>query len=223
MSITLHKNPEFSRLSVNCVAKLYGMAKPFTYQNRDIIVRQGAEADGLYIMQSGVAKVTVEREDGKATIINLVRPGDMFGEIALLDGGRRMANVVALDTVRVLQLSKSDYLSLLSEHPELAQSLAQYVCRRIRHADMKIGALTPGDWHERVSRQLRELAVADEAGRLVIPSALTQQDIADLIGATRERLSRVLRALCQSGEIVMHGKTMVVHPVPPPERMHACL
>jgi CRP-like cAMP-binding protein len=214
MLVTLHKKPEFSRLSIDCVAKLYGAAVPCSYAKHDFILRQGDEADGLYIMLSGAAKVSLENDGGQVAILNLVRPGDMFGEIALLDGGRRMASVVALDTVQLLKVAKTDFFALASEHPELIQSIARYVCGHVRHADRKIGELTLLGLQERVIRQLRDLASKDGAGRLVVSDAISQRDIADMVGASRERVSKALHALYRSGKVSAEGKILVIHPEP---------
>jgi CRP/FNR family cyclic AMP-dependent transcriptional regulator len=210
MSVALHKNPEFSRLSIDCLAKLYGMGTPCDYPKGALIVQQGAAADGAYIMQSGVAKVSLSNGDGKAAILNVLRAGDMFGEIAILDGGPRMASVVAMDAVQLLKVSKEDFLSLLAQHPEFALCLAQYVCRRVRHADRKIGEMAVPDLQERVSRQLHELAIVDKAGKLIVPDAVTHQDIAEMVGTSREKVSQALRALLQAGKLSMRDTTLVL-------------
>lgn len=225
MSIALHRNPEFSRLSVECMAKFYGMAKPCIYRKHELIVRQNTEADGLYLVQTGIAKVSIESDEGRSAILNLLRPGDLFGEIALIDGGKRLANVVALEAVQLLRLARDDYMSLTRDHPELSNSLARYICRRIRLADQKIGELSLLGLQERLCRQLRELAIVDESGRLVVPAAVSQQDIADMIGASRERVNSALRALSQSGEVDMQGREIVLRETSeqPSKRLSACM
>jgi len=159
-------------------------------------IEQPGEA--VYIILHGTVKIHVEQSDGRDVILSILGSGDLLGEMSLIDSVGRSASAVTLENSLMLWMGKGTFNQLLDEVPPVARNLVRILSARVRLSDQLIQALATLDVYGRVARQL--LAFAERYGRLSangevrIPIALTQGDIADLVGASRKRVNQVMVA-----------------------------
>ena len=186
---------------------------PHSYGKDAIVVGHEEPGDALYIIASGRAKAVLLGESGREMILYLFRPGDFFGEMSILDNQPRSATVQAVEDTTVLVLKREAFLRHLRDHPTTAISILQEMSSRLRRADEVIGSLALLDVYGRVARMLRELADRDgeetEEG-IFIKERPTQQDIAAMIGTSRETVSRALNDFAKRGYVEMSGKSILL-------------
>lgn len=203
----------FKGLDDHALNVLSHSLRPQEYGKDGLIVSQDDHGDALYIIESGRVKVVLYGESGREMILTMFRAGDFFGEMSLLDGQPRSANVLAMEEARLLVLSREDFLRALREVPAVAANILAEMSMRLRKADEIIGNLALLDVYGRVARLLIDLAkkegdTTDEG--VVITSRPTQQDIASMIGTSRETVSRVLSEFQRRGFLQMSGKKIVL-------------
>ena len=175
-----------------------------------VIVRSGDPTDSLYILINGSARVLNSDEDGREVILSILGPGDFFGEMGLIDGSPRSADVVAAESCEMLVISKADFKRCLQENFEVALNIMKRLVERLREADRKIESLALMDVYGRVAKLLLDVSEM-QSGRRVIPRRLTKQDIAKMIGASREMVSRVMKDLEASGYIIVDDGIIVLN------------
>jgi CRP/FNR family cyclic AMP-dependent transcriptional regulator len=173
------------------------------------IMREGDPTDFLYIVVSGRLKVMMGEADGKETILSILGPGEFFGEMGLIDDNPRSASVVAIEPAALLVLGKGAFRKCLLENPALAMAVMRVLVRRLREADRKIGGLAMLDVYGRVARLLLDMSETVQGQRMVT-KRLTKQDIARMVGASREMVSKVMKDLQTSGYIDVQGSTIVL-------------
>lgn len=161
------------------------------YGRGQAIVSQGDDADAMYVIVSGRAKVVTAHDSGREAILSILGPNDFFGEMSLFDDRPRSASVQAIEPCRALRLRKSTFLGILKKNPDVAIELIGALVGRLRDANRKIETLALIDVYGRVARLLLDQA-KEIAGQLVIPYLLRKTDIADMVGASREMVSRVM-------------------------------
>jgi CRP/FNR family cyclic AMP-dependent transcriptional regulator len=169
----------------------------------------GDATDSLYIVLSGRLKVMMSDAEGKEVILSILGPGEFFGEMGLIDDAPRSASVVTLEPCELLYLSKRDFKKCLAENFEMAMAVMRGLVRRLREADRKIGSLALLDVYGRVARLLLDMA-EDVNGEKIVTKRLPKQDIAKMIGASREMVSRVMKDLQVGGYIEMRGSNIVL-------------
>ena len=178
-----------------------------------VIVSQEDTGDQLFVISSGKVKVVLYGETGREIILSILRGGDFFGEMSLLDRQPRSANVVAVEDSQLLGLDRDAFQTHLSAHPQTALAILAEMSRRLRHADEVIGNLALLDVYARVARIIRDLAQKQGEpvdGGLLIRERPTQQEIAGLIGTSRETVSRALNDFTRRGLLEMSGKQILV-------------
>jgi CRP/FNR family transcriptional regulator, cyclic AMP receptor protein len=170
-----------------------------------------AETPGeiVYIIENGTVKIHIEQADGRDVILAILGPGDIVGEMSLIDSAGRSASVITLEESKLTWMSGRDFQECLKSIPAVAQNLVRIMSGRVRLANELIQALAHLDVHGRVARQL--LAFADKYGTegasgVLIPIRLTQGDIADLVGASRKRVNQVMVTFKDSGYITVDEK-----------------
>lgn len=173
------------------------------------IMAGGDPTDSLYIVLSGRLKVMMSDSDGKEVILSILGPGEFFGEMGLIDDEPRSASVVTIEPCELLQLAKRDFNKCLAENFEMAMAVMRGLVRRLREADRKIGSLALLDVYGRVARLLLDMAETVD-GEKVVTKRLPKQDIAKMIGASREMVSRVMKDLQMGGYIEMRGSNIVL-------------
>lgn len=176
-----------------------------------ITVEQPGEV--VYIIQSGTVKIHIEQAGGTDVILAILGPGDVVGEMSLIDSAGRSASVITLEESQLFWLSGSTFQECLRTIPTFAQNLVRIMTIRVRLANELIQAMATLDVHGRVARQM--LAFAERYGRagvgdkIVIPIRLTQGDIADLVGASRKRVNQVMVTFKQQGYISVDEKSRI--------------
>jgi CRP/FNR family cyclic AMP-dependent transcriptional regulator len=173
------------------------------------VVRAGENTDSLYILLAGRAKVTNTDEEGREIILAWLGPGEFFGEMGLIDGSPRSANVVAAEPCELLFLSKEAFQRCLQDNFQVTQKLMKTLVLRLREADRKIESLALLDVYGRVARLLLDMSEVVE-GRRVVKKKISKQDMAKMIGASREMVSKVMRDLELSGYIRYEDDVLVI-------------
>jgi CRP/FNR family cyclic AMP-dependent transcriptional regulator len=182
-----------------------------------VIMAEGDRVDSLYIVMSGRLKVMMGEADGKEVILGILGPGEIFGEMGLIDDGPRSASVVAIEPCELLLVTRHDFKRCLVESYDTAMTVMRVLVRRLRTADRKIGSLAMLDVYGRVARLLLDLS-EDVDGQKVVTKRLPKQDIAKMIGASREMVSMVMKDLEMSGYFEVRGSTIVLRDTTPPQR-----
>jgi len=195
-------------LTVDEINALSAHAAIQTFPKNAVIINEGDRSDSIFIVSSGRVKVFLHGGDGKEVVLNIHGPSEYFGEM-VLDEGPRSASVATLETSKFLIISKADFRQFLSAHPDFAMKLINRLMHRVRALTQNVKSLALMDVYGRVARLLLELAVEQEGG-LVVTEKLTQKDIADRVGASREMVSRIFKELVAGGFIVLDNKQIVV-------------
>jgi CRP/FNR family transcriptional regulator, cyclic AMP receptor protein len=164
-----------------------------------VLIHEGDAADTLFILLAGRVKVYVANENGREIVLRTHGPGDYFGELAL-DGGRRSASVVTLEPSTCAVVSGAALREFIVEHPDFALHLIRDLMARVRLLTGSVKSLALEDVYGRIAGLLRSLAQPQDGG-LVVPDRLTQQDIADRVGSSREMVSRILKELVAGGYV----------------------
>lgn len=163
-----------------------------------LIMASDQPSSVVSIIVEGTAKICVSR-NGRDTILNLIGPGEVLGEMAVLDGQGHSADVITLEDMTLLWMDKDEFAGYLKTVPELGINIARALSRRLRLATARIDALSTMDVPGRVAHQLRvfsnEYGRKNTAGEVVIPLYLTQSDLAELVGATRTRVNQAIASL----------------------------
>ena len=173
------------------------------------IMAGGDATDSLYIVLSGRLKVMMSDADGKEVILSILGPGEFFGEMGLIDDEPRSASVVTIEACELLSIAKRDFKKCMAENFEMTQNVMRGLVRRLREADRKIGSLALLDVYGRVARLLLDMA-ENVDGEKIVTKRLPKQDIAKMIGASREMVSRVMKDLQMGGYIEMRGSNIVL-------------
>lgn len=210
MPATALRSFPFSALGEEALGALLRFGIRRSVAKNSFLVRQGETGETLYVIERGKAKVVRSGADGKEVILSLLGPGDVIGEMALIDDEPRSAGVVTMEDSDVHVISRQEFAACLSRHPEIALALLAGMSRRLRAADRKISDLATLDVYGRVARTLLELACPLN-GRKVVVGRITQKDIAGMVGASREMVSRIFRDLEESGYIRMEPAGIVVN------------
>jgi len=173
------------------------------------IMAGGDPIDSLYIVLSGRLKVMMSDSEGKEVILTIHGPGEFFGEMGLIDDEPRSATVMTIEPCELLSIAKRDFKKCLAENFEMAMAVMRSLVKRLREADRKIGSLALLDVYGRVARLLLDMS-ENVDGEKVVTKRLPKQDIAKMIGASREMVSRVMKDLQTGGYIEMRGSTIVL-------------
>lgn len=184
----------FSGLSHDVLDELVGLMKEVSFKKNTQVITQGDNSRSLFIISKGRLKVFANDEDGSQTIFTFLGEGDFFGELSLLDSAPRSASVTAVDECRLLSLSPQNFHHVLEKHPEISLPLLTALTTRIRQMDETICNLTSRDIYGRLVQVLYKEAELNTNGDLVT-ERLTHQDIAEMIGSSREMVSRILKDL----------------------------
>jgi CRP-like cAMP-binding protein len=208
---SLRAIPMFSGVSDEALESIASLLIERSFPKHKTIVEEGAPGDYMYIIVEGRVKVTKLSGDGREKILELLDVGDFFGEMSLFDEAPRSASVKAMSQVRILALARNDFLRLLSRSPDLALSVIQELTRRLRQVDEQASSLSFQRVKERTMGLLVRLAREEpgQAGRPRTP-VLTHQQIADMIGTSRETVTRAIKGLKAEGWLEQDGKHYLV-------------
>jgi CRP/FNR family transcriptional regulator, cyclic AMP receptor protein len=186
--------PLFSSFSDEQIATLAACIQHRSYPRGAAILRAGEETDALYIILSGRVKVLIPDEEGHEVILTVMGAQEFVGEMGLLDGLPSSATVETLESCEMLRLPRNAFLSSVESNGAVAMQLLRNLVKRLRDADRKIESLALIDVYGRVARLIIDMA-EEVDGNWVVPRAPAKQEIARMIGASREMVSRVVKDL----------------------------
>jgi CRP/FNR family transcriptional regulator len=210
----LAKVPVFETLGPRELMRVAAVTVPRTFDAGHVIFREGDQSDTCYIVRSGHARAVREHGDGRTLTLAHFGPGDIFGELAMFDDERRSATVETLDPVDAIAVLGSDMRRLLREHPDLAVKLVISLGRRLREANERIARQSFQTVQSRVAGVLGQLvaqAQAEGAGGRDVLVIVTQSDVAQLAGSSRESASRFLAVLERAGVVTQGRGRLTVH------------
>jgi len=205
----LSQLPLFSALTEEESKLMEQHSTPRTFAKNTIIVNEGDQTDSLYVLVSGRLKVYCCDENGKEVTLNDLKEGDYFGEIALFDGETRSASVVTMSHCKCLIITRTAFKTAFSQHPELAFKIISQLTRRVRELTKNVKKLALMDVYGRVTNTLVQLA-SQENGHLITAIPLTQQEIANRVGASREMVARIMKDLETGGYIRQEKKKIII-------------
>jgi CRP/FNR family cyclic AMP-dependent transcriptional regulator len=201
--------PLFSSFSDQHLAALVPAVQHRRFPRGSFIIRAGEDTDALYIILAGHAKVLIPDDDGNEVILSHLGPNDFFGEMGLLDDQPRSASVETTEACEVLRISRTAFLNCLRDNFDSAMLVIRNLVKRLREADRKIESLALIDVYGRVARLLMELA-KEVDGQWIVEKAPPKQEIARMIGASREMVSRVVKDLHDKGVIRADKRRIIV-------------
>ncbi|MBA65516.1 MAG: Crp/Fnr family transcriptional regulator [Candidatus Marinimicrobia bacterium] len=183
------------------------------FENGNLIFLEESEGENLFFVVEGSVKITRLSKDGREVILAMLNAGDFFGEMSLLDGEARSANVIALEKTEVLILNRHDFLEVLHNYPQIAIQLLKEMTSRLRKSDRQIVSLSLSDAEKRIA--LCIIRFADEQGmirngKVTVPKVPIQQDIANMAGTSRETVSRAMGLLAEEKYIERHGRELII-------------
>ncbi|HPR45039.1 MAG: Crp/Fnr family transcriptional regulator [Burkholderiaceae bacterium] len=181
------------------------------FKRGEVIVEQGKKTNALFILLNGRARVVTADSRGREVILATLQPGDHIGEMSLIDNEPHSATVRAEVQTDVLMLGRVEFARCLPENTSMAYAVMRGLVQRLRHADRKIESLALMDVYGRVARALLEFAAETPEGELLIREKISRQDIAKMVGASREMVSRVMKDLEERGfiETLSNGSIVV--------------
>jgi len=196
---------ELKLISDKMVHKVFDSAK--------MIFLEESEGEQCFFVTKGSVKITRHGQEGREVILAILNVGDFFGEMSLLDGESRSANVITLENTEVLTLNRQDFLIVLNDYPQIAIQLLKEMAHRLRKSDRQIASLSLSAAEKRIA--LCILRIADEQGiikkgAVSIPKAPIQQDIANMSGTSRETVSRTLKLLEKEDFVQRNGRELII-------------
>ena len=199
--------PLFSLFSDHQLAALFPAIQHRSYPRHSFMLRAGEKSDALYIILSGRAKIVIDDGEGREVTLTTIGPSEFFGEMSLIDEKPRSASVEALEPCEVLYISKPAFMACLKDNFDAAMLILRSVVGRLREADRKIASLALMDVHGRVARLIMDLA-KESNGNWVVDTG--SEEMARMVGASREMVSRVLKDMRDSGLIRRDKRKIIV-------------
>ena len=200
--------PLFHELDRTALRSFAEITREQKFVKGAMIVTEGDPGDALFVVRSGEVKVLLIGEDGREVILGVLGVGDHFGELSLIDGRPRSAHVVATQPSSLLILRRTDFRRQVEQQPQVGWALLMELSRRLRQADGTIGSLVLLDVPGRVAKVLLEHATPGEPATLV--KTLTHQTIAQMIGASRETVSRAMAEFQERGYISVQRRQVTI-------------
>ncbi len=201
----------FQGLSNTELETLSGSSSSRSFPKNTVVIHENDPADSLFIIESGKVKVYCSDKNGKEFIMNTQGEGDYFGELALLDDSARSASVRTVEKSSFCIIFKDNFNRVLDEHPNIARKLIRNLAARVRKLTADVKSLALQDVYGRVANVLMDLAEERGDGSSYIPEKLTQQDIADRVGASREMVARILKDLTIGDYIRFEGRHIIIN------------
>ena len=203
----------FRGLSASEMDRVESVLHKKTFPADANIITAEAPGEVVYIIQSGTVKIHIDQADGRDVILAILGPGDIVGEMSLIDSSGRSASVITLEESILYWMSGRDFQECLRTMPTVSQNLVRILSMRVRLANELIQALANLDVHGRVARQLLAFAERygqpDADGGVFIPIRVTQGDIADLVGASRKRVNTVIVTFKEQGLVSVDEKNYI--------------
>jgi len=210
----LRNVPIFSDLKDNDLNIIAEKMVSRYYEKGKMILLEESQGETFFIIKRGAVKVTRQSDDGREVILAILGESDFFGEMSLLDGEGRSANIVSNENAEVLTLSRSDFLDCLETYPKIAIALLEELAIRLRKSDQHIESLSLSDSEHRIAitliRFAQELGTIRK-GEVTIKNLPFQQDIANMAGTSRETVSRTIKLLEEKNLVKKDKKDLVIY------------
>ena len=209
----LRNVPIFTGLSDSDLNRIASKMVSRDYEKGQMILLEESTGETFFIITSGTVKVTRLSDDGREVILALLGESDFFGEMSLLDGEGRSANIVANEDAEVMTLSRRDFLEYLETYPKIAIALLEELAVRIRKSDQQIESLSLSDSEQRIGITLIRLAEESgtiKRGDVTVQNLPYQQDIANMAGTSRETVSRTLKLLEDKKLVKRNGSDITI-------------
>jgi CRP-like cAMP-binding protein len=208
----LRKHPMFCDLEPEALDQLCRYAKHSTLKRGATIVSKGDPGNSLVVVVSGTVKISISSPDGRSAILNLIGPGEIFGEVALLDGRARTADATANTNCEIYIIDRRDFIPFVRSQPALAMKLIELLCERLRWTSDQVEEVILQNLPGRLASALLRLTEKHKlapAGRTI---AITQQEISEMVGMTRESINKQLRAWAARNWVRLeHGAIVVLN------------
>ncbi len=195
------------------IRELASRGQTRTFPKNAVIINEGDRGDTLFVILSGKVKVYVSDDDGREMILDMHDAGEYVGEMSL-DGRPRSASVMTLEPTTCSVLSRDELRAAIARNPDIAMAIIEKLIERARIATDNVKNLALMDVYGRVARLLLSLA-KEENGKLVVPDRMTQQDIADRVGASRDMISRIFKDLTIGGYVTVENRQITINRKPP--------
>ena len=201
--------PVFSCLSKSEIQELEAEAVKKTFPKNTVLFSEGDETDSLYVITSGKVKAVITDEKGREIVLSIFGSGEYFGEMAFIDQEQRSATVVTKEQVKALVISRDVIKRVLASNPDFSFNLLKGMVTRLRLANRQIEGLALKDVYGRIARLFAQYAQA-EGGDTVIEERFTHQEIANMIGSSREMVSRIMKELIMGGYVKVEKKKITI-------------
>jgi CRP/FNR family cyclic AMP-dependent transcriptional regulator len=218
----LRKHPIFSDLAPDALDQLCRYAQPTSLKRGATLFAKGDPGHSLYAVISGTVKISVSSPDGRNAILNLIGAGEVFGEMSVLDGRVRSADAIANTNCEILVIDRRDFLPFVHSQPALAMKFIELLCERLRWTSDQVEQIILQDLPGRLASALlglTEKRKLESANRTI---AITQQEISEMVGMTRESINKQLRAWAARDWLRLeHGAIVVLNADPLRELVEA--
>jgi CRP/FNR family cyclic AMP-dependent transcriptional regulator len=207
--------PVFEELAPGDLEQVAQVAVPRSFEAGQVVFREGDDSDTCYVLSSGHARALRSHSDGRSITLATFGPGDIFGELAMFDDEKRSATVEAVDEVEAIAILAADMRRLLREHPDISVKLVTAIARRLRAANERLARQSFQTVQSRVAQVVSALVVqahdegAKDGGDVLL--TITQAEVAQLAGSSRESASRFLAVLERAGIITQGRGKITVH------------
>lgn len=213
MEDTLAKAGIFQGIDAEAAAALASQLETVSYPRGSAILSEGEMGDRLYIVLEGKLKLGRHSPDGRENLLAIMGPADMFGELSVFDPGPRTATAIAVTDVKLATIDRSAMRTWIAQRPDIAEQLLRVLARRLRRTNNSLADLIFTDVPGRVAKALLQLARqfgTREDGAIRVTHDLTQEELAQLVGASRETVNKALADFGQRGWLRLEGKSVVI-------------
>jgi len=209
----LKEIPLFAGLGEDLLLKIEAISIEKSYKKGEIIILQDTSVEGLYILVSGRLRISRSSEDGRVKVLAILSPGDIIGEMSLLDDESASATVETMEDSRLILIGKEDFQAMLLRYPLVTIEIARILGRRLRSADKEIEELAFYSVKNRLIEALIDLANRHSertSSGIRVSLRITHQDLADMVGSSRETITRIMNLLERDQLIVNEGGYIVI-------------
>jgi CRP/FNR family cyclic AMP-dependent transcriptional regulator len=209
----LRRHTLFGGISLDQLRRLCAYAKTRKVRRGTTIFAKGDPGTALFAVRNGIVKISAPSPDGREAVFNLLHADEIFGEIALLDGQSRTADAIAVTDCELMAINRRDFLAFVQDEPKVALRLIELLCARLRFASEHLEEVVFMGLPARLARTLLRLAEDGNAPAQDKKLSITQRDISQMMGTTRESINKQLRAWAKNGWVEMRrGSIIVLNP-----------
>ena len=206
----LRNHPLFCELTPSMLERISTYVKRRSVAKGSTIFEKGDDGVGLIGVVSGSVKISVTSSDGRDIVLNIIRPGEVFGEIALLDGRARTANATAMSDCELIVIERREFIPFLRSEPDVTLKLMEILCSRLRKTSEQVQDVTFLNLSTRLAKTLLRLTANAESSKPVRKVTITQREISQIVGRSRESTNKQLRAWAKRGWVRLERGSVTV-------------